>query len=61
MVIKVYKYLSHLDVKCYQVYKKDGGVFYQTNDKINAENIQFCGSMCVGMHRHLSSCSYDFP
>lgn len=37
MVIKVSKYLSHSDVKCYQVYKLseiDGGVFCQTKDKM---------------------------
>lgn len=58
MVIKVFKYLSHSCVKCYQVYKlskKDGGMFCQTKDKINAENIQSFVEVCV-----YRCCSYDF-
>lgn len=57
MVIKVSKYLSHSDVKCYQVYKlfkKDGGVFCQTKDKINAANIQSFVEVCVCGCTHTS-------
>lgn len=56
MVIKVSKYLSHLDVKCYQVYKLskvDGGVFCQTKDK-KAENIQSFVEVCACSSTHTS-------